>query len=129
MTLTKEERTYMEQKAKAYAKGLELLIENGVAPGDVSISRTFMREILIKADDYLVGLALQIEHGFEEITGKPVDWDPDANFTPLEHQLHVIASVFGWDYVKDISDEAYRRRKERRKEIEDRRRQLEGGDQ
>ena len=98
-------------------------------PNDVAISRTFMRELLIKADDYLVGLALQIERKFEELAGAPVDWDPDANFTPLEHQLHVIAEIFGWDYAKDISDEAYRRRKERRKEIEDRRRQLEEGDQ
>jgi len=112
MTFTKEERTYMEQKAKAYARSMELLIENGVAPNDVAISRTFMRELLIRADDYLVGLALQIEHKFEELAGQPVDWDPDANFTPLEHQLHVIASIFGWDYCKDISDEAYRRRQE-----------------
>lgn len=124
MTLTKEERTYMEQKAKAYARSMEILIENGIAPNDVAISRTFMRELLIKADDYLVGLALQIEHKLEEITGEPTDWDPDANFTPLEHQLHVIASIFGWDYCKDISDEAYRRRQERKKAIEERRRML-----
>lgn len=125
MTWTKEERTYMEQKAKAYAKSMELLIENGVAPNDVAINRTFMRELLIRADDCLVGLALQIEHRLEEITGGPTDWDPDANFTPLEHQLHVIASIFGWDYSKDISDEAYRRRQERKKAIEERKRELE----
>jgi len=127
MTFTKAERTYLEQKAKAYARAVELLIEKGVAPGDVAVSRTFMREILIKADDYLVGLALQIEHRLEEITGQPTDWDPDANFTPLEHQLHVIASIFGWDYNKDISDEAYRRRQERKKAIEERKRELEAG--
>lgn len=128
MTMTKEERTYMEQKAKAYAKSVELLIENGVAPGDVAISRTFMRELLIKADDKLVGLALQIEHKLEEITGVPTDWDPDANFTPLEHQLHVIASIFGWDYSKDIAAEAYRRRQEHKKEIEQRKRELEASE-
>ena len=125
MTFTKEERTYMEQKAKAYARSVELLIENGVAPGDVAISRTFMRELLIRADDCLTGLALQIEHKLEEITGGPTDWDPDAYYTPLEHQLHVIASIFGWDYNRDISDEAYRRRQERKKAIEERRKMLE----
>lgn len=122
--MNKEERTYIEQKAKAYAKGLEQLIENGIAPNDVAISRIFMRELLIKADDYLVGLALQIERKFEELAGEPVDWDPDANFTPLEHQLHVLASIFGWDYCKDISDEADRRRQERKKAIEERRRMV-----
>ena len=126
MTFTKEERTYMEQKAKAYARSVEILIEKGIAPGDVAISRTFMRELLIRADDCLVGLALQIEHKFEELAGEPVDWDPDAYYTPLEHQLHVIASIFGWDYSKDISDEAYRRRQERKKAIEERRKMLEG---
>ena len=123
MTFTKEERIYMEQKAKTYAKSVELLIENGLAPGDVAISRTFMRELLIKADDKLVGLALQIE----SMVPEGQDWDPDANFTPLEHQLHVIASIFGWDYAKDISDEAYRRRQERKKAIEERRKMLEAG--
>ena len=127
MTFTKEERTYMEQKAKAYARSVEILIEKGIAPGDVAISRTFMRELLIRADDCLVGLALQIEHKLEEITGEPTDWDPDANFTPLEHQLHVIASIFGWDYPKDISDEAYRRRQEHKKAIEERRKMMEAG--
>ena len=84
---------------------------------EITVSRDRMRELLIKADDYLVGLALQIEHKFEELAGQPVDWDPDANFTPLEHQLHVIASIFGWDYAKDISDEAYRRCEEREERI------------
>ena len=127
MTFTKEERTYMEQKAKAYARSVQILIEKGIAPGDVAISRTFMRELLIRADDCLVGLALQMEHEFEKITGEPTDWDPDANFTPLEHQLHVIASIFGWDYSKDIAAEAYRRRQEHKKAIEQRKRELEAG--
>ena len=70
-----------------------------IKPADeITVSKERMRELLIKADDYLVGLALQMEREFEEITGEPTDWDPDANFTPLEHQLHVIASIFGWDY-------------------------------
>lgn len=83
-----------------------------------------IREILIKADDKLVGLALQIERKLEELAGEPVDWDPDANFTPLEHQLHIIAQEFGLDYNRDISDEAYRRRQERKRQIEDRLREV-----
>ena len=79
-----------------------------------------MREILIKADDKLVGLALQIE----SMVPEGQDWDPDAYFTPLEHQLHVIAQEFGMDYNTDISDEAYRRRKERKALIEARRKEL-----
>lgn len=74
----------------------------------ITVSKERMREILIKADHKLVGLALDLDKRM------PEGWDPDAYFTPLEHQLHVIAEEFGMDYNKDIAAEAYRRRKERR---------------
>ena len=85
---------------------------DNIPADEITVSKDRMREILIKADHRLVGLALQIERLMPG-----VDWDPDANFTPLEHQLHVIAEEFGMDYNRDIADEAYRRRKEREERI------------
>ena len=35
--------------------------------------------------------------------------DPDANYTPCEHQMRVLAKLFGLDYNKDIVPEAYDR--------------------
>ena len=35
--------------------------------------------------------------------------DPDASYTPCEHQMHVMAKLFGLDYNRDIAPEAYDR--------------------
>lgn len=74
--------------------------------------REEMRELLIKADDALTDLGLDLMNRFEELTGDSLGWDPDAYYTPLESCLHHIASFCGFDYCKDIAKEAYRRRHE-----------------
>jgi hypothetical protein len=79
---------------------------------EITVSRDRMREILIKTDHRLVYLALDLMQKWEELTGDSCGWDPDAYFTPLEHQLHMIAEECGMDYNRDIAVEAYRRRKE-----------------
>ena len=71
-----------------------------------------MRELLIKADDKLTCLGLDLMHKWEKLTGDSCGWDPDAYYTPLEHVLHLIAQEFGMDYNEDIAAEAYRRRQE-----------------
>lgn len=78
--------------------------------------REEMRELLIKADDALTDLGLDLMHRFEELTGDSLSWDPDAYYTPLENCLHHIASFCGFDYSNDIAAEAYRRRHEEEEE-------------
>lgn len=65
-----------------------------------------IRELLIQADHRLTWLAIDLDRRM------PDGWDPDAYYTPLEHQLHLIAEAVGLDYNKDIAAEAYRRRQE-----------------
>lgn len=61
-----------------------------------------VRDILIRFDIQLQYLG--VEYDQLQKIGK---WDPDAHFTPCEHQMHVMAKLFGWDYNKDIAPEAY----------------------
>ena len=79
---------------------------------DITVDREKIYELLIKADDKLTYLGLDLMDRWEEMTGDSLGWDPDAYYTPLENVLHHIAELFGWDYNKDIAAEAYRRRKE-----------------
>lgn len=79
---------------------------------DITVDREKMYELLIKADDKLTYLGLDLMDRWEEMTGDSLGWDPDAYYTLLENVLHHIAELFGWDYNKDIAAEAYRRRKE-----------------
>ena len=78
---------------------------------DITVDREKIYELLIKADDKLTYLGLDLMDRWEEMTGDSLGWDPDAYYTPLENVLHHIAELFGWDYNKDIAGEAYRRRK------------------
>lgn len=73
----------------------------------IVISQDMIREMLINIDDRMVGLALDLDWRM------PEGWDPDAQYTPLEHQLHRLAEECGLDWHKDIAAEAYRRRKAR----------------
>jgi hypothetical protein len=79
---------------------------------DITVDREKMYELLIKADDKLTYLGLDLMDRWSEMTGDSLGWDPDAYYTPLENVLHHIAELFGWDYNRDIAAEAYRRRKE-----------------
>jgi hypothetical protein len=79
---------------------------------DITVDREKIYELLIKADDKLTYLGLNLMDRWSEMTGDSLGWDPDAYYTPLENVLHHIAELFGWDYNKDIAAEAYRRRKE-----------------
>ena len=79
---------------------------------DITVDREKMYELLIKADDKLTYLGLDLMIRWGKMTGDSLGWDPDAYYTPLENVLHHIAELFGWDYNKDIAAEAYRRRKE-----------------
>ena len=81
---------------------------------DITVDREKIYELLIKADDRLTYLGLDLMRRWEEMTGNSLGWDPDAYYTPLENVLHHIAELFGYDYNKDIAAEAYRRRKEER---------------
>ena len=79
---------------------------------DITVDREKIYELLIKADDRLTDLGLDLMDRWKEMTGDSLGWDPDAYYTPLENVLHHIAELFGWDYNRDIAAEAYRRRKE-----------------
>lgn len=81
---------------------------------DITVDREKMYELLIKADDKLTYLGLDLMDRWGEMTGNSLGWDPDAYYTPLENVLHHIAELFGYDYNKDIAAEAYRRRREKK---------------
>lgn len=60
-----------------------------------------VREILIRFDIHLQHLGVELMHLGQQ--------DPDANYTPCEHQMHVMAKLFGIDYSSEVNDEAYAR--------------------
>ena len=74
-----------------------------------------MRDLLLMVDKHHTDLALDLMDRFEKLTGDSCSWDPDAYYTPLEHDLHLIAKECGIDYSKEIVAENYRRSKERKR--------------
>lgn len=79
----------------------------------------FIREVLIRFDIHLQYLG--VEYDQLQKIGK---WDPDANYTPCEHQMHVMARLFGIDYTKEINDEAYSRIQQWETHLEEVRRRM-----
>lgn len=43
-------------------------------------------------------------------------FDPDAHYTPVGIGIRKLATLLGFDYTKDIREEAYRRNKENQEE-------------
>ena len=57
--------------------------------------------------EYLVKFDIQMSHLAVQTLGYDFDWD--AHAAPAEHQIRRLASMFGIDYVEDISPEAHNR--------------------
>ncbi len=71
-----------------------------------------VKDILIRFDIYFQYLGVKLMRFGD-------DADPDADYTPCEHQMHMMAKLFGLDYNDDINDEAYRRIKVWRNHLEE----------
>lgn len=78
---------------------------------EITIDRDKALEILIQIDQEheLLGVELipALDYGC---------FDPDAHYTPTGIGIRNLATLLGFDYTKDIREEAYRRNKENQEE-------------
>lgn len=72
----------------------------------IKINKEIALELLIQMDQYLELLGVELLPAFRDGY-----FDPDANYTPMEIRMHMMAELLGYDYAKDVRAEAYMRNK------------------